>query len=171
MNGPRLTIGIPTHDRPEMLPRAIRSALAQTVPVRVLVADDGGDRHEISRIVDSFPGMINDQHDRLLSRRPTPTGSGPTGTTCARLCDTEFFLWLQDDDVILPTLAQRVIAAFDAFPEADTYMAPLKIALDAEHHWWNNGNGPWVPLSTAGVPDQWEGEILAPTCYFLAWSL
>src|SRR6202012_792418 len=89
----------------------------------------------------------------------------------ARNCQSEFFMWLQDDDVILPNTAPRRLAAFDHFPDADAWLACNKIALDAKHHWWNNGNGPWVPLRADGGIDQREAEIFRPTCYFLSWSL
>lgn len=173
---PRLTIGIPTHDRPEMLVRAVRSALAQTVPVRVLVSDDNPSADTTSVLLKTFGPDVSlawylDEPCRIVHRYSHTKGLWANWDACARACDTDFFLWLQDDDVILPHLAERVIAAFDRFPAADTYMAPLKLALDERHHWWNNGNGPWVPLSVQGIPDQWEAEIFAPTCYFLAWSL
>ena len=41
MSTPRLTIGIPTLDRPTLLQRAIDSCLAQTVPVKIMIADQG----------------------------------------------------------------------------------------------------------------------------------
>ena len=173
MNKPRVTIGIPTHNRPDLLPRAVDSALAQTVPVSVLISDDGGDENfrETIRIVEERRERARASGHELRCFRSGATSLWPNWDSVARRCDTDFFLWLQDDDIILPRLAERVVSAFDRFPAADTYMAPLKLALDARHHWWNNGNGPWVPLSVDGIPDEWEAEIFAPTCYFLAWSL
>ena len=167
---PRITFGIPTHNRPELLPHAIDSALNQTVPCRIIVADDGNSDDTLKLLMDRYesryPGGTTIRH--------LPTGEislWENWTAAAKACDTEFFAWLQDDDVVRPQLAERIIAAFDAYPAADTYLACNKIALDRRHIWWNNGNGPWVPLEADGVVDQWECEIFRPTCYFLSWSL
>lgn len=163
---PRLTIGIPTHDRPEMLVRAVRSALAQTVPVEVLISDDGPGAASRSAIWDAFP-----DEPRIRYRYSGTTGLQANWNAAARACKTEFFLWLQDDDVLLPHACARAVAAFDQFPDADIWMAQNKIALDGRHCWWNNGNGPWVPLRADGGIDQWEAQVFRPTCYFLSWSL
>ncbi len=166
---PRITIGIPTHDRPEMLCRAVRSALDQTVPVRVLVSHDGDDAGTARALHERFPA---DMEGGRLNYHPSGTaGLWANWDATARCCRTDFFLWLQDDDILMPYVAARVASAFDAHPECDLWMAPNKLGLDERYHWWNNGNGPWVPLRTDGLPEEWESEIFAPTCYFLAWSL
>jgi glycosyltransferase involved in cell wall biosynthesis len=166
---PRLTIGIPTHRRPATLPRAVLSCLRQTVPVRVLVSHDGDDMRTEEILYERFPDEM--AREQVVYRCSGTKGLWANWDAAARACDTEFFCWLQDDDVIMESLAARVIAAFDQFPEADTYMAPNKLALDDSHIWWNNGNGPWVPMHRLGIVDQWECEVLAPTCYFVSWSL
>ena len=165
----RLTIGIPTHNRPEMLARAIDSALAQTTPAQIVITDDGNADITAALLAGRYPDQMASGQIRHI---PTgPIGLWPNWDAVARACSTEFFLWLQDDDVLMEYVAARVIAAFDSFPEADTWIAQNKIALDGDHIWWNNGNGPWVPLNRHGRPDQWEAEVLVPTSYFLAWSL
>lgn len=166
---PRLTIGIPTHDRPEMLVRAVRSCLAQTVPVQVLISHDGEELATPDALRRGFPEEWD--NDRILYLPKRSTGLWQNWDAVARQCRTEFFMWCQDDDVTLPNVAARVIAAFDQFPDADLWMACNKIAPDDRHHWWNNGNGPWVPMRADGGIDRWECEILAPTSYFLSWSL
>ncbi len=166
---PRLTIGIPTHDRPEMLCRAVRSALDQTVPVRVLVGHDGDDAGTARALYERFPA---DMDGGRLNYQPSgTTGLWANWDATARCCPDDFFLWLQDDDVLLPHVAARVVAAFDAFPDADAWLATNKLGLDGRHHWWNNGNGPWVPMRADGGIDEWEAEVFRPTCYFLSWSL
>src|SRR5512146_1653663 len=116
---PRLTVGIPTYNRPDMLPRAIGSALAQTIPVKVLVSDDGDTYDRTAGIV----AGLRDEAERgghiLECYQSGATDLWPNWDGVARRCDTEFFLWLQDDDVILEHVAARVVSAFDRFPEAD----------------------------------------------------
>lgn len=168
---PRLTIGIPTYARPHFLVRAIGSAMEQTIPCEILVADNGksevANRRAISEAVEGHPSFTTG----VLYKQTGAENLLGNWAGAARACSTEFFMWLQDDDVLLPNAAARAVAAFDRFPEADMWLATNKIALDDKHHWWNNGNGPWVPLRADGGIDQWEAEILRPTCYFLSWSL
>lgn len=152
-----------------MLPRAVLSCLRQTVPVRILVSHDGDDHATEERLYERFPAEM--EYGQINYHPSGTTGLLQNWDAAARHCPTEFFVWLQDDDFLLPHAAARAIAAFDAFPEADIWLATNKIALDDRHHWWNNGNGPWVPLRADGGIDQWEAEILRPTCYFLSWSL
>lgn len=173
---PRLTVGIPTHDRPEMLVRAVKSALNQTVPVQVLISDDNPGAGTIGMLAREFADDFNpawplDDAGRIAHRYSYSSGLWWNWNAAARACRTEFFLWLQDDDVIQPYVAARIASAFDEFPQADIWMAPNKIGPDEHHHWWNNGNGPWVPMRSDGGRDEWESEILAPTSYFLSWSL
>jgi glycosyltransferase involved in cell wall biosynthesis len=168
---PRLTIGIPTHDRPEMLRRAIGSAMAQTVPCEIVVIHDGPDEDATRLAIRQAAGDHPTFTKGVLYRHREAIGLWANWDAAARDCDTEFFLWLQDDDVLRPTVASRVAAAFDRFPEADTWIAQNKLALDGRHIWWNNGNGPWVPLEADGGIDEWECQVFRPTSYFLSWSL
>lgn len=164
---PRLTIGIPTHDRPGLLPRAIRSCLGQTVPVRIIVSDDGD--------TDETEGLMAARRvgrGRVEYRRRSGTGLWDNWVAAADACETEYFAWLQDDDIIFPAFAERVISAFDKFPESDLYMAPLHLAFGPEYAYFAGGNGPWVPMNYRDrSPDQWEGQVLVPTSYFTSHSL
>jgi Glycosyl transferase family 2 len=171
MTAPRLTIGIPHLDRTELLARAIDSALAQTVPVRVIVMDQGQtgatlalmERYEDVRHVyrfDSEAKCLWDNWKAVADVSIRYTG-GP-----------EFFAWLQDDDVIFPTFAERVIKAFDTFKYANLYLAPLKLGISPELSYEVGGNFPWVPMNHKDrIPDAWEGQLLVPTMYFTGWSL
>lgn len=167
----RLTVGIPTYNRPHLLGRAIEHAIRQTVPVEIVVTDNGTREQENREAIAEVLDRHRDFGEPVRYVRSSATCLWGNWDACARACETEFFMWLQDDDVIQEHTAARVVSAFDRFPEADTWMAPNKLALDDRYIWWNNGNGPWVPLDRKGVPDQWEGEVLAPTSYFLSWSL
>ena len=60
---PRLTIGIPTHSRPEMLVRAVKvGSLDQTVPVEVLISDDNAEAGSFSAICKAFPDEPRIRH-------------------------------------------------------------------------------------------------------------
>src|SRR5512135_962594 len=97
MRNPRLTIGIPTFNRPERCSRAIQSALGQSVPVKVIVSDDG-DGDDCERVCRQWsdhpnftylksPGKKLWHNWRYVAEQAIEGGA-------------EFFSWLQDDDLI-----------------------------------------------------------------------
>jgi GT2 family glycosyltransferase len=66
------TIVIPTRDRPELLERAVESALAQTVrDIQVVVVDDGSSR----------PVQLPPDPRLEVVRNPHPWGSRPPATS------------------------------------------------------------------------------------------
>ncbi len=169
----RLTAVIPTYNRPDMLPRAIESCLAQTVPVDIIIADDGDNPDEIAAICAPY---VDFRHFRYAhTGAKTAWQNWRAG---AKAADTEFIAWHQDDDVVRPTWAARIISAFDRFPDANVWLARLHNAPhghpDLNHlGLWCSGNGPWVPMDLiGGTPSSWrEGSILASTSYAISWSL
>src|SRR5271170_6150453 len=112
MNAPRLTVGIPHLDRTEHLQWALDSALKQTIPVRIIVADQG-QTSKTRNMMSRYKNNPNVEH--------VPTNATclwENWEECARACDTEFFMWLQDDDTLARVTADRVVRGFDAFPIA-----------------------------------------------------
>ena len=171
---PRLTIGVPTNGRVDLLPRALDAALGQTVPVRVVVADDSG-RDEVAAL------LANHYAGRGIAYRPNDADHAwPNWRHAARACDTEFFAWLQDDDIIATTYAERIIRAFDESKargaDCGVYMARLHCS-EAEGRMgsWYAGNGPWVPMPSLmdrAEPCHWtQGACVAASGYFTSWSL
>lgn len=96
MSNPLLSIIIPTRDRPHLLPRAVKSALEQTMDdFEVIVVDDA-----------SLQPVELPEHPRLRSIRL----SQPRGGAGARNVGTEAALgrwvtYLDDDDCLLPQMA------------------------------------------------------------------
>ena len=164
---PRLTIGIPTHNRPELLPLAIESCLEQTIPVRIIVSDNS-DTDETEDLM----AARRVGHSRIDYLRSEGATLWENWRASADRCDTEFFAWLQDDDIIFDTFAERVISAFDKFPESDLYMAPLKLAISPELSYEAGGNFPWILYNhRRNKPIQWEGQLIVATSYFTSHSL
>ncbi|MGF1459201.1 MAG: glycosyltransferase family 2 protein [Leptolyngbyaceae cyanobacterium] len=99
---PQLSIIIPTHNRPQLLPIAVRSALAQTYQdLEVVVVDDAST--EVAQLPD----------DRRLRVIRLTTGVGGAG---ARNVGTEaargrWITYLDDDDYLLPEMAEISLAA------------------------------------------------------------
>lgn len=138
MQHPRLTIGIPTYNRPERLSAAITSALGQSVPARVLVCDQTG---KAEGVVKAYLG------NPLVRYVKSPaTCLWENWCHAAECCETELFAWMQDDDSISPHFTHRIVGAFDSHPRCPVYIGRLGISLvGGLGNWWQ-GTGPMVPM-------------------------
>src|ERR1700677_1114083 len=97
---PRLTIVIPTFNRPELLPRAVESALRQTEPVQIIIVDDGDtDKTEAVLYANKWNGVRH-----LKTGATYAWDNWRAGLEAA---DTEFVAILQDDDKVRSTYANR----------------------------------------------------------------
>ncbi|MGH9051027.1 MAG: glycosyltransferase family 2 protein [Acidimicrobiia bacterium] len=105
-NDPLVSIVITTHNRPELVSRAIASALAQTTgDLEVLVVDDG------SR--PPYEADIADERVRLLRRDRAggPSAARNTGLEVAR---GQWITFLDDDDELAPEMLRQSLDAADA---------------------------------------------------------
>ena len=163
---PRLTIGIPTKDRPEHLQHAIDSCLKQTRPVCVVVADQGH-----SEGTDAVMARYRD-HPHVEHRPTEATCLWENWRAAAEICDTDFFAWLQDDDTISRVFSDRVVKSFDAFPQALHWQASCYVSPDRIHAVRWGWNGPQVGVNMQDlVPEMWPGEYLVGSMYCLCWAL
>lgn len=104
---PQLSVIIPTHNRPHLLPLAVRSALRQTYSdLEVVVVDDASD-----------PPVQLPPNPRVRIIRLDPgrggAGARNAGTRAAR---GQYVTYLDDDDVLLPHMAAVSMAALEAAP-------------------------------------------------------
>jgi glycosyltransferase involved in cell wall biosynthesis len=166
--GPRLTIGIPTLDRADLLSRAIASATAQTMPCRVVVADQG-ETIATARLMDQYKSHPMVRH---LPTKGRATCLWENWIAAIEACDTEFFAWLQDDDVVAPHFVERATRAFDAFPAAHVYTACLAISTTAGMgNWWQR-TGPMVPMDMIhGIPVLAHAGLMQVTAPFTSMAL
>ena len=95
---PAATIVIPTHDRPELLERAVASALAQSVPdLQVVVVDDGS----------AQPVRLASPDPRLeVVRNPHPQGPSAARNLGLKLAAGPWITFPDDDDELLPDMVQ-----------------------------------------------------------------
>ena len=122
MQAEKVTVVIPTADRPETLPRAVASVLAQTVrPARVLVADNGVDTAVLE------PSWA-DSVDRVsVGRRVGAARARNIGAGHAR---TEWIAFLDDDDYWLPDYLERMLDRLAVTADADAVVGRLMRAPD-----------------------------------------
>lgn len=107
---PRVSILIPTYDRPYFLHDAIASALRQTVmEVEILVGDDG----DCGRAaVEEF----NDRRVHYVKRCPR-LGMAPNWQALLDEARAPFMALLMDDDRLEPRFAERCLEHFAVDPE------------------------------------------------------
>jgi glycosyltransferase involved in cell wall biosynthesis len=87
---PLVTVVIPTYRRPESLPAAVRSVLAQTIgDLRVIVVDDGGG---------GLPKLPDDPRLVVVSLAHNTAVLGVVRNVGIRLADSEFVAFLDDDN-------------------------------------------------------------------------
>ena len=109
-----MTIVIPTYRRPKLLKRAIQSCIRQTYDqVQILVCDNAsGDEtgQVVAEMAKEFP-IEYFCHEKNLGM----IGNYKFGLSKVQ---TEFFSFLSDDDVLLPSFCEEAMQGFGRFPEA-----------------------------------------------------
>ena len=107
---PEVSVIIPTHGRPHMLPRAVLSARAAGADVEVVVVDDAStdETAEVCR-------ALEDVRYLRVERNQGVAGARNVGLLSAR---GEYVTFLDDDDVRLPCSLDLQLAALRSAPEA-----------------------------------------------------
>mgnify|MGYP006275427039 CR=1 FL=1 len=94
---PVAAVVVTTHDRPELARRAVLSALTQTVPVEVVVVDDG-----------SEPPFVD---PRVRVVRTEGVGVCAARNRGLAVVDAPWVCFLDDDDELVPDALARALAA------------------------------------------------------------
>jgi hypothetical protein len=104
MHNPQISIIIPTYNRPDLLPRAVKSALAQTVEdLEVIVVDDA-----------SPQPVTLPEHPRLrIIRQPVNKGGAATRNAGIEAARGRWITFVDDDDQMLPHLVAVSLAALE----------------------------------------------------------
>jgi len=106
---PRLTIGITTFDRIELLIETINSVRSQSFSnFKVLIANDNPNRKLDKKLL----GIDSDSRFTLINH-DTNLGEIETLNHLLELSKSEFFTWLSDDDLIHPNFFQEALASLD----------------------------------------------------------
>lgn len=119
---PTVSIVIPTHNRPEMLEKAVASAAAQTNKnIEVIVVDDG-----------SFPAVTEDWHDTRISihRHSTPKGASAARNTGLWAAKGAFTVFLDDDDCLDPDYVTKMLQFIEPYGENIDFAWPTLRVLD-----------------------------------------
>ncbi|MEA5598637.1 glycosyltransferase family 2 protein [Rivularia sp. UHCC 0363] len=102
MTNPLLSIIIPTHNRPQLVIRAVKSALEQTMEdLEVIVVDDA------SQVTPELP---QDSRVRMI-RLPQPSGGAAARNVGTKAACSRWITYLDDDDRLLPHMAKVSLKA------------------------------------------------------------
>ena len=110
---PRVSVIIPSHNRPAMLGESIDSVRAQThADWELIVVDDGSDPPvEISHLGESADGRV------VLLRNDRPLGQATSRELAERVTTGDFILQLDDDDKLSPDTLANVLRVFASHPD------------------------------------------------------
>ena len=164
---PRVTVVIPTLRRAELVCRAVRSALAQTMSaLEVVVVIDGDDPATVGAL-----STIQDDRLRWISHARTQ-GGGAARNTGVDAAAGEWVAFLDDDDEWLPTKLERQLAVVPSDGKAvlsalsqvvssyGTYIWPAlpydgRVPVDEwmfDRHSWTRGGDSFIQCSSLMVP-------------------
>jgi len=112
---PVITTIILTYHRPKLLARAINSVLSQTYPhIRICIYDNGNDKETF----DVVTALMKKNKRIIYHRHDSNIGGAANIDYGMRRVDTEYFSFLSDDDVLLPTFYENSIYAFSLHSDA-----------------------------------------------------
>lgn len=113
MTAPRITIGIPTRNRAKSLDRAIRCVCEQTFGDLELRISDNASTDDTGEIIRRW-----ERDDTRISAQRQEVDIGPVGNfdRLRRGVESDYFLWLADDDEIDADYVASCIAFLDGHP-------------------------------------------------------
>lgn len=104
---PKVSVVIPTHNRPRLLERALASVRAQTMyDLEVIVVDDGDRETGAEEVVRS----CGDERIRYVAQPQAHQGAPAARNRGARESRADYIAFLDDDDAWLPYKLERQVA-------------------------------------------------------------
>ena len=117
---PRVTIGLPTYRRGHLIRRALASIAAQTYRDFVLIiSDDAAEDAEMMAAVREFSDALPEV---ILVTQKENLGMIGNFKFLLAAAETEYFMWISDDDEISPDYLEELVGLLDADPGTVTAM-------------------------------------------------
>jgi GT2 family glycosyltransferase len=111
-----ITIAVTVYDRPNFVLGAVRSALEQTLPVRVMVVEDCAPDFRIrGAVTGEFGSRVR------YIRNPRNRGLFDNWNACLEYCETSWISILHDDDLLHPGFVETMIRLARAAPGKSLY--------------------------------------------------
>jgi glycosyltransferase involved in cell wall biosynthesis len=141
-----VTVAVPVRDRAALLEVTLRSVAEQTAPpLEVIVADDGS--RDGSHVVAAAAGA------RVLRRAGGGWGAAGARNAMLAAARGERVLFLDSDDLLVPTALERLGAALDGAPAAPFAYGRALVA-------WRDGTG-WRPAGLIAAEPRELADPLA----------
>lgn len=106
----RISVIIPAYNAEQSLATAVDSALAQSTPLEVIVADDGS--------TDNTAEVARSYGNRIHYIKQTNQGQGSARNAGLSVAQGEFIAFLDADDYWLPGFLERCVHFLNQYPEA-----------------------------------------------------
>jgi glycosyltransferase involved in cell wall biosynthesis len=125
---------LPTHGRPKLLERALRSVVdgdrAEASRVEILVSDNSPELNEdlARQLLGTWPGQT------LYLPNRDDLGAIPNFNQCIDRASGRFILLLHDDDFLLPGALAAIVAALERAPEGDRALLFGVAVVDLDGH-------------------------------------
>ncbi len=110
----KVTVVIPTYNRADLIEKAIKSVLQQTIPHwKLLIVDDASTDHT-AKVVSAFL-----QADSRISyyRMPNNCGQAHALNQALQLVDTKYMIQLDSDDWLANTALERLVSGMEQEPD------------------------------------------------------
>jgi glycosyltransferase involved in cell wall biosynthesis len=115
---PLVTVGVPTHNRPELLRRTLAALAKQDHSnIEVVVADNATSGDSAGRVVQSFVGVIPDLR---YVRHEVNIGAVENFLYLLSVARGRYFMWLADDDEISPNYIASLVKVLQSEPDASS---------------------------------------------------
>jgi glycosyltransferase involved in cell wall biosynthesis len=153
-----ITIAVTVYNRRRYLKDAIRTALQQTVPVRVLVVDDcGPDLRLREYIREEFGAEV--EYARNQRRR----GLFGNLNACLELCPTRWLSILHDDDYLSVDFIEEMLELNRHLPGSALYFGSTTMVNDSGERDWVSSANPETQMRRVTLPDlKWSTPFAFP---------
>lgn len=123
---PRIFIGIPTLNRPDLVRLTVQSVRAQSFQDWRILLSDNASRPEAAAAVRAF---VEELGDPRIGYALQPKNIREYGNceSLLRQCREEYFVVLHDDDLLDPTHLEKAIACLDAHPEPTAFFSNARL--------------------------------------------
>src|SRR5689334_9000247 len=119
---PRVTVALPTYNRAEYLRETLDSVLAQSFDDFVVVVSDNASTDATPEVMASYddPRIVYKRHEQnrgwLANFNSALSGA-----------ETDYGIFLSDDDLMRPGLLERAVTVLDAHPEVSLFHSAFDI--------------------------------------------
>jgi glycosyltransferase involved in cell wall biosynthesis len=118
---PTVSVGVPCFQHGIFLDQCIRSIKGQTLPPRnIVIVDDG------SEDVETIAALERWERDPAVTvlRQPANLGPSAARNRALELFDSTYALWIDADDVLLPSALDSMVAKLEAAPANVGFIYP-----------------------------------------------